>query len=170
MPRPNIQIPNRQYRTAVPRGITPVIAAPLLLLMTLLLAIVIGTMTPGFTSLTDPEPLTVIDVTTDPSTNTISITNNGPREIDVRELTITIEIDNTPLHYPLQVPYFSQRGFHPGPTGAFNSATDPFWTAGERVSFRIASTNTPTLTPGNSLSITLIIHDSPIAQSTTTIT
>lgn len=138
--------------------------------MTLLLAIVIGTITPGFTSLTDPEPLTIIEVTTDAPTNTITITNKGPREIDVRELTVTIEIDNTPLQHSLTVPYFSQRGFHPGPTGAFNSATDPYWSTGERVSFRIASTNTPTLTVGNSLTLTLIIHDSPIAQTETTIT
>ncbi len=154
----------------MPRGITPVIAAPLLLLMTLLLAIVIGTIAPAFTIPNDPEPLTVIDVTTDESTNTVSITNDGPREIDVRELTVTIEIDHTPIHHPLTVPYFSQRGFHSGPTGAFNSATDPFWSTGERVSFRIASTNSPTLEPGKSLTITLITNDSPIAQSDTTIT
>jgi archaellum component FlaF (FlaF/FlaG flagellin family) len=138
--------------------------------MTLLLAIVLGTIVPGLTSLDDPEPLTIIEVRTDASTNTITLVNKGPRDIDVRELTITIEIDGTPLEYPLTIPYFSQRGFHPGPTGAFNSATDPYWLPGERVSFRIASTNTPTLTPGDSLTITLKINNSPIAQRQATIT
>lgn len=163
----NIQILVRQYQTTVERGITPVIAAPLLLVITLLLAVVIGTITLGFTTLSEPEALTVIDVSSDPTTNSVTIVNKGPRELDVRELTIVIEIDHQPLSHQLTVPFFSHQGYHSGPTGPFNSATDPYWTTGEEVSFRIASTNSPSLTPGVTLTITLSINDSPIAQSET---
>jgi hypothetical protein len=61
------------------------------------------------------------------------------------------------------VPFFAARGFRAGPTGPFNAAADPGWTAGEAASLRLASTNAPGISPGDRVVVEVSVEDRRVA-------
>jgi hypothetical protein len=85
----------------------------------------------------------------------VVLTHRGGEAVDVRHLTVRVRVDGTPLVHQPPVPFFSTRGFHPGPTGPFNDAADPTWEPGERASFRVASTNRPSIDAGDRVTVEL---------------
>ena len=84
----------------------------------------------------------------------ITLTNRGAA-VDVRRLTVRVRVDGTPLAHQPPIPFFSARGFRPGPTGPFNAGADPTWGSGERASFRVASTNRPSVDAGDRVTVEL---------------
>jgi hypothetical protein len=83
------------------------------------------------------------------------LTHRGGEAVDVRTLDVIVRIDGEPLARQPPVPFFSARGFRPGPTGPFNAAADPCWEPGERASVRVASTNRPSLVAGARVTVEL---------------
>lgn len=83
------------------------------------------------------------------------LTHRTGEPVDVRRLDVRVRVDGDPLRHQPPVPFFSARGFRPGPTGPFNAAADPTWTAGERASIRLASTNRPQIVAGARVTVEL---------------
>ncbi|MFC7097987.1 type IV pilin N-terminal domain-containing protein [Halobaculum marinum] len=101
----------------------------------------------------EPAPVAAVDVSV--SGATVTLTHAGGDALDVRTLRVVVAVDGTPLRHQPSVPFFAQRGFRSGPTGPFNSAADPRWTAGETASFALAGTNRPQIEPGTSVEVTV---------------
>lgn len=146
------------------RALSPVIGIPLLVGITVVLSATIGIVTIGIPALDAPQTPVVVSVTATADTNQITLVNDGGRTVDVRDITLQLAIDEVPLRYQPPVPFFAAKGYRSGPTGAFNSATDPMWEPGERVSIRLASTNTPSLSTNAKLTVRITIDDTPIAS------
>jgi hypothetical protein len=83
------------------------------------------------------------------------LTHRGGEAVDVRPLEVIVRVDGEPLAHQPPVPFFSARGFRPGPTGPFNAAADPRWEPGERASVRVASTNRPSVVAGARVTVEL---------------
>lgn len=83
--------------------------------------------------------------------------------LDARRLELRVRVAGTPLDHQPPVPFFTARGFRAGPTGPFNVAADPRWTAGERASLRLASTNAPGIDPGDRVVVDVAVDDRRVA-------
>lgn len=101
---------------------------------------------------------------TTPSVAAATLTVDGDRlvldhragdPIDVARLDMLVRVDDEALAHQPPVPFFAARGFHPGPTGPFNAASDGSWEPGERASVRIASTNHPVPRAGDRVTVEL---------------
>lgn len=139
----------------------------------LLLACVVAVATAVGVALIDvappePAPQAAFGGTAFASTNEVVLTHRAGDAVDVRAVTLVIEIDGTPLAHQPPVPFFAAEGFASGPTGPFNRASDPHWTPGEVAGVRLASTNDPLLAPGSRVVIHLYVGDAPIAVVETT--
>lgn len=95
---------------------------------------------------------------------TLSFVHRGGDAIDVRRLRLVVEVDGEPLAHQPQVPFFSADGFRPGPTGPFNRATDPQWTAGETATLDVAATNRPRVAAGDVITVRLVVDDAVVAR------
>ncbi|USZ66934.1 type IV pilin [Halorussus salilacus] len=149
------------------RALSPVLAVVCLLVVTVVLAGVVGIVAFG-TSVPDPPPAAAIDVRADADADRLTFVHRGGDPLDARDLSLRVRVDGTALDTQPPVPFFSAEGFHPGPTGPFNSATDPRWEPGERASVRLAGTNDPTLAPGASVEVTITVQESVVAEVETT--
>lgn len=152
----------------MPRASVTLLGAVLLLGVTLFLVVVLTAVVTGFTPAEHAEPV-VIGVSADADTGRIVLEHvSGPR-LDVRVLTVRVEVSGEPLAYQPPVPFFAATGFYGGPTGPFNPASDPVWSVGETASFRVAGTNDPPLVSGAKLSVTVSRDDRQLAQVTTAV-
>lgn len=138
----------------MPRAISPVVAVPILVGIVLVLAAAVGTIALGV-SLPAAERPVALSVTATADTGRVAVVHEGGPPIDVREVTVRVAVDGTPLVEQPPVPFFAAPGFRSGPTGAFNPSADPVLAVGERASFRIAGTNSPTLVAGATLALRL---------------
>ena len=93
----------------------------------------------------------------------IAIDHRGGDPIDVSAVTVRVSVDGEPLDEQPPVPFFSAAGFHPGPTGAFNSAGGDTLRVGETATFRVADTNDPTLEPGRRVTVEITADGQPVA-------
>ena len=150
------------------RALSPVLGTVLLLLITVVLAGVVGVAALG-TGLPTPPPGVVLDVSVDGTADRVTVVHRGGETLDVRDLTIRIAIDGVALDSQPPVPFFSARGFRSGPTGPFNSAADPNWTTGETASVRLAGTNHPSLARGAQVTVRIYAADSLVAEEETTV-
>lgn len=116
----------------------------------------------------DPSPAASIDAAADASTGEIALVHRGGAALDVRDLTVRIEIEGEPLAEQPPVPFFSAAGFRSGPTGPFNPAADPTWRGGERASVRLAGTNDPALDPGDAVTVRVYRDEALLAEASTT--
>ena len=142
------------------RGTVPVIATATLLAVTVVLAAAVG----GFAldRVPENEPAAVA-LSLSVEGDRIALLHRGGPSLDVRELRIRVSVDGTRLSSQPPVPFFSAAGFAPGPSGPFNSASDPEWTAGETASFRIAGTNRPVPDAGATIEVSVYENGRPIA-------
>lgn len=145
------------------RATSPVIGIVCLLVVTAVLAGVVGTAALG-TSVPDAPPTAAIDLQADADANGLTFVHRGGDVLDVRDLSLRVRVNGTALDAQPPVPFFSARGFRPGPTGPFNSATDPHWEAGERASVELAGTNDPTLAPGAHVTVKITASESVVAE------
>lgn len=152
------------------RAISPVIGTITLVLLTILLTAVIGTTVVGSTGL-GPDaaaPPVVISASADDS-GSITLTHDGGSAIDVEQTSVRVTVDGEPLERQPPVPFFSVRGFEPGPRGAFNSASDGPWSVGETTSFTVAGTNAPALTEGATVEVRILRDDRVLASAQTSV-
>lgn len=158
------------------RAISPVFGTLLLASITVALAAILVT-TVGTAALGGPAGSMAAD---DPAAFTrlsaeatadgeVQITHDGGDPIDVRDLSVTISIDGTPIAEQPPVPFFSTPGFAPGPTGPFNSAAEPRWTVGETASVTISDSNEPVPTVGDELTVELSQNGRPIGRVSTSV-
>lgn len=104
------------------------------------------------------------DLTVDGDAGTIVIEHVAGDAIDVRDLSVTISVDGTALSSQPSVPFVGTGGFYGAPTGPFNGASDPQWRAGERAGLTVASTNTPGLESGDSVTVRLTVDGQLLAE------
>jgi len=146
----------------VTRALSPVLGTVLLLAITVALA---GTV--GFVVFVDaPAELTpraTFSLSADAAADRIVLTHEGGDALSTTDLTIRVHVDGEPLAHQPPVPFFASKGFHGGPTGPFNAATDPEWSAGEDAEFELASTNDPLLEQGSTVEVTISNEGAVIA-------
>lgn len=148
------------------RGASPVVAAILLVGVTVVVAAGVGTVLLGqAAALDDPAPRASLSLSA--AGDRVSLVHETGDALDVRDLRLRVAVNGTALARQPPVPFFSARGFRPGPTGPFNSASDPAWTAGETASFRVADTNRPTLRPGARVTVEVYDGDVLVASLST---
>ena len=148
------------------RATSPVVGVVLLTAVTVVAAAAVGSAV--VVDPPEPAPTASFDTAADAS-GEISVTHRGGQAIDPNGLRVRVRVDGDPLAHQPPVPFFSARGFESGPTGPFNSATDEEWRAGEPGSFRVASTNHPSLQLGASVELRLYVDDQRIALLETTV-
>lgn len=151
------------------RASAPVVAVALLVLVAVGLA---GVVAAGLGALAPPTtpPSVGLDVSADAGADRIALTHLGGDPVGVDRLRLRVLVDGTPLAHQPRVPFFAARGFRAGPTGPFNSASDPRWTPGETASLRLASTNEPPLDAGARLRVEVYSGDHRIAVLSTVAT
>lgn len=150
------------------RALTPVVGIALMLGVTILLAAAAGASLIDVASLDEPPQHASISVRADAETSRITLTHEAGPALDVRDLTIKVEIDGRPLFHQPPVPFVGARGFRGAPTGPFNPATDPEWRGGESASFQLAGTNRPELDVGDSVVLTIFEGDYQLLEVTGT--
>lgn len=150
----------------MPRSSVSLLGAVLLVGVTVLLVVVLTVAVTGFAP-TEPAEAVVIEASADAATGRVSLDHVSGPPLDVRQVTIRVEIDGEPLVHQPPVPFFSASGFYSGPTGPFNSAADPAWTVGETASFEIAHSNHPPLVPGVEVSVTVSRDGRLVARAST---
>lgn len=126
------------------RGSAPAVGVVLLTLVTVVLAGTVAAV--GVPVTPDPSPAVALSVGVDG--DAVTLRHRGGATLDARDLRVVVAVNGTRLRHQPPVPFFAATGFRGGPTGPFNAAADPEWTAGESASLRVASTNDPPLGPG----------------------
>jgi hypothetical protein len=97
----------------------------------------------------------------------VTLVHRAGAALDVKGLRLRIAVDEEELAHQPPVPFFAARGFRAGPTGPFNTAASPRWTAGERASLRVAGTNAPALKPGARVEVEVYEGSRRVAALTT---
>lgn len=146
------------------RGYTPV-AVVLVLAVTVLAAGSVVYALPSMPGDPPPKRAVAVDASSDGSVTLTLV--SGP-SVDVRDLDVTVTVDGEPLAHQPPVPFFAATGFVSAPTGPFNPAADSTWTVGESTSFRVGSTNDPSVAAGDTVEVTLRVDGSVIAGAETT--
>lgn len=135
------------------------LAGVLLLAITAVLAGGIVTAAIG----TPAEPAPTVSLGLSATGDEITITHDGGDPLDTAAIEVTVRVDGEPLARQPPLPFFSTAGFHPGPTGSFNTASDDQWRVGETASFRVARTNDPALKPGKTVTVDIVVDGRPVA-------
>lgn len=142
------------------RAITPVLGVALLTVCVVALGVTVGTMVLAHDP---PEPAqqVLVSAEVDAGTDEITLTLDRGGPLDVRDLSIVVEIDGEALDTQ---PTAGGSGLVGFPSGPLNPGTDPEWTRGESISFTIAeTTNGPHPEPGSEVTVRLFSDDLPIA-------
>lgn len=137
--------------------------------LTVLLAGVVTVAVTGLGPMTSATPV-ALEASADAATGRVTLEHVSGPALDVRRLTIKVEVNGEPLAHQPPVPFYAAEGYSGFPSGPFNPAADPAWTAGETASFRVAATtNDPPLTAGDDLTVTIIRDQQVVAETTITV-
>jgi len=147
------------------RATSPVVGVVLLIGITVIAAAGVGIAVTASTA--EPPPTAAVDLTADADTDRIALTHRGGDRLDVSELSVHVTVDGEPLSEQPPVPFFAATGFRGGPTGAFNPADSQRFHVGDTASFRLASTNSPQLTAGATVTVELRTEDSVVVRAST---
>ena len=151
------------------RAVSPVVGTILLILVTILLVGVIGTVVGGTAAL-DPSVTQSVAVSASADdSGTITLEHEGGPPIDVRAVTVHVSVDGRPLEEQPPVPFFSASGFEPGPTGAFNSASDGELSVGEIATVTVAGTNAPAIGAGSTVTVRISQENQRLASAKTSV-
>lgn len=148
------------------RATSSTVGVALLAFVAVLAAVVVGTATLAATPETEP-PRVSVAAEADADTDRIALTHRGGDALAVDRLRLVVSVDGRRLAHQPPVPFFSARGFESGPTGPFNVAADGRWRVGETAAVRVASTNSPQVTPGSRIRVDLYSGEYRIATVTT---
>lgn len=150
------------------RAVASPVAVVLLLVVVVAVAGTLGASALGMADdLHAREPVAVSATAT--ADGRVALVHRGGPGLDVRDLELRVGVDGESLARQPPVPFFSAEGFVSGPTGPFNAATDPEWSAGETASFRVARTNDPAFAPGATVTVRLFVRGRPVATAETTV-
>lgn len=145
---------------------SPVVGVSLLALLAVLSAAVVGA------AALEAVPEGGVDTTraslelrADAATDRLVLHHRGGDPLRVSDLRVRVTVDGEPLARQPPVPFFSARGFVSGPDGPFNAAHEGRWRAGERASVTLASTNSPQLTDGATVAVTVYLDDRRLAST-----
>lgn len=134
------------------RAVAPVVGVALLLAVTVLAASAVGTAALVLEPPAEPTRAAV-SLAVDAETDRLRLTHRGGRTLDVSRVSLAVTVGGEPLSEQPPVPFFAAPGYRSGPTGPFNSGTDPHWSAGETAGFRLASTNSPAIETGDVVTV-----------------
>jgi FlaG/FlaF family flagellin (archaellin) len=152
------------------RAISPVIGTITLVLLTVLLTAIIGTTVVGSTGLGPASASAPVAISASADdAGSITLTHDGGSAIDVERTSVRVSVDGEPLEHQPPVPFFSARGFEPGPSGAFNSASEGRWSVGEKTRFTVAGTNAPALTEGATVEVRILRDERVLASAETSV-
>jgi flagellin-like protein len=150
------------------RGASPVVAVVLLVGVTVVCAASVGGLLFGqAAALGEPPPQVALSLSV--TDDRISISHRTGESLDASKLRLHVVVNGTPLAHQPPVPFFSARGFAPGPTGPFNSASDPEWNVGEVASFEVAGTNRPALGVGETVTVEVSQGETLVASLEATV-
>jgi FlaG/FlaF family flagellin (archaellin) len=149
------------------RATSSVYGATLLVAVTIVLVVVGGALVSDVVP-TVKKPVAQIDCRIDARADRVACVHGGGDRLDLRNLRIHLTVDGEPLAHQPPVPFFAARGFHAGPTGPFNSAADPYWSAGETAALRLAGTNEPGLTPDVGVVVRVVSGGNVVARADAT--
>jgi len=116
----------------------------------------------------DPPPTAAFTLSADATDDRVAVTHRGGDAVDVRDLTVRVEVDGDPLDRQPPVPFFAAPGFRGGPTGPFNPSGGTVWRAGETATLGVASTNAPGMAPGDEVTVRLSVRGTTVASLSTT--
>lgn len=150
-----------------PRATAPAVGVALLVAVAVALSAAVGAVALGVDRPHAPAPTAAVDLTV--ADGALVFTHEGGEPIDVRDLRMVVAVDGTRLRRQPSVPFFARRGFRSGPTGPFNSAADPRWTAGETASLAVAGTNRPRIGPGSTVEVSLYVRGRRLATLSTSV-
>lgn len=139
------------------RGVSTPVGIVVLVAITVVLAGVFGAILLSWSPESE-TPQAAIALTTDSTTQMITLTHRSGAELDPESLRLQIAVNGEPIAHQPPIPFFAATGFLGGPTGPFNSAYEGNWTAGQSGSLRLASTNTQ-FRPGSVVSVRLYTDD-----------
>ena len=147
------------------RGVAPVVGVAVLVVVTLVLAAVVGAFVIGLGG-ADYTPTAAI--TADRNGNEVVLTHVGGDSLDVNDLTVRLFVDGRALDHQPRVPAAGMVGFRGAPSGPFNSRSDDTWSAGEVASVTIATTtNAPQPTAGSTVTVRISVDGEAVATART---
>lgn len=114
-----------------------------------------------------PTEAVAVSVAVDAETDRVALAHQGGGVLDVRELSLSIRVEDQPLAHQPPIPYFAADGFVGSPTGPFNLQAAPEWSTGERASLRIAGTNSPRPASGDRVTVTLTTERRVLVRAST---
>ena len=154
-----------------PRGSAPVVGVVVLLAVGIALGGVVaaGAETVATATGTDlgestPGEAESIAVSLELDGDTIAVTHEAGPDLRVSRVRLVVAVGGTPLDHQPPVPFFAAQGFRAGPTGPFNVASDGVWATDETGSMRVASTNSPDLEAGRTVSVAVYVNDEQVAE------
>lgn len=115
---------------------------------------------------TDVAPMATLSMSA--TQDRIELRHEGGDALETERLDLLISVNGESLTHQPEIPFFSQRGFAPGPTGPINSASDSTWTVGEQASLRVAGSNEPTIESGDTVEVRVVVDETEIATLSTT--
>lgn len=148
------------------RATSPVVGVALLVLVTAMLAAAVGTAALG-TVPAEPPPQAGLSLSVEG--DRLRVGHRAGDTLDMRDLEVRLAVNGTPLFHQPPVPFFAATGFEPGPTGPFNSASDPEWEVGEVATLTVAGTNRPDIEPGATVRVTVVSGGYLIAETEVTV-
>lgn len=144
------------------RGTTPVVAVILLAAVAVLAAGAVGAALPAGPG--DPPPTASLSLSVDAAADRLTLIHRGGDAIAPDDLRVRVRVHGRPLDHQPPVPFFAARGFRAGPTGPFNAARTGTWRAGQSASLRLATTNAPSIEPGDRVRVTVFADDAQLAD------
>jgi flagellin-like protein len=150
----------------VSRAVVPVVASVVLVALTVALAGAVATATVG-SAPPSQQDRPVLALSADAGADRLVLRHRAGPALNVSHLSLRVRVDGTPLTHQPPVPFFAARGFRAGPTGPFNAGGDPTWTAGERATLRLASTNHPIIEPGDRVAVRVTRDGRSVARLST---
>lgn len=145
------------------RAVAPVVGVVLLVVVTVVAAAGVATTVIAIDP-KEPTDRVTLSVTAEASDDRIAMRHDGGDAVDVREVSLTIGVNGEDLAHQPPIPYFAATGFVGAPTGPFNQGADPRWSAGERATLELASTNEPTIDPGDQVTVVLSKGDAVLGR------
>lgn len=143
-----------------------------MVLVTVLLAALVGGMLFGFGIENPPEAAITADAERPVGEGTqVSLTHTSGDTLDVNDLVIRVTVEGEPLTHQPTVPATGMTGYDGTPDGPFNAGSaDHEWSAGEVAGFEIAeATNAPQPTVGDRITIRVFVDSHPVAVASTTV-
>ena len=146
------------------RAVAPAVGVVLLVALTVALAAVVGVASLGTAGdVPRGRSPSALSLSVEAGPDRLTLVHRAGAPLDARRLVLRVSVSGTPLRHQPRVPFFAARGFRAGPTGPFNVAADPRWSAGETASLRLASTNAPGIDPGDRVTVRVAVGDRRVA-------